>query len=328
MAIKEGKPLDSYLGQIIEGVPFGEDDLAPLQEYVGYVEKLAAPPEALVFTEPKLSADAVWQGLYGHADAVVLNPPDLHVIDLKYGEGVFVDHINNPQLLIYGLGALLNYDPQATIERVHMTIVQPRFTGAEPVRSLVWPISRLWRWVYRELMPALRATEDPEAKYRPGDWCRFCPARPTCKALAQFSTVTVQDDFTRVPLLSAEDLSVILKRAEVVLGWVEAVREEALARAQRGETIPGYVLGTGRSTREWASEPEQIAKALGLDQNDFYDMKLRSPAQIEKRLPKARHPDLEPFYVNKPGGVKLVRDDGRTPVPSRVAQDFLPSFLS
>ncbi len=42
---------------------------------------------------------------FGTADALIIANNTIEVIDLKYGKGVKVDAQNNPQLMLYGLGA-------------------------------------------------------------------------------------------------------------------------------------------------------------------------------------------------------------------------------
>ncbi|MDY0410619.1 DUF2800 domain-containing protein [Virgibacillus soli] len=50
----------------------------------------------------------------------------VHVIDFKYGQGVLVEVENNPQMMLYALGALNLFDAIYDINSVKMTIYQPR----------------------------------------------------------------------------------------------------------------------------------------------------------------------------------------------------------
>ena len=50
----------------------------------------------------------------------------LHIIDFKYGRGVLVEAENNPQMMLYALGALHVYDSLYDITEVAMTVYQPR----------------------------------------------------------------------------------------------------------------------------------------------------------------------------------------------------------
>ena len=53
----------------------------------------------------------------------------IEVIDFKGGRGVRVDANRNSQLMLYALGALLEFDPLYDIHHVRMTIVQPRLNN-------------------------------------------------------------------------------------------------------------------------------------------------------------------------------------------------------
>ena len=59
-------------------------------------------------------------------DLVIVADGALTVIDLKYGKGVAVDVERNPQMMLYGLGALELFDAIYDIDTVRMTIYQPR----------------------------------------------------------------------------------------------------------------------------------------------------------------------------------------------------------
>ena len=54
---------------------------------------------------------------------------DLYVTDYKHGKGVPVSAENNPQLMLYGLGALMEYETVYDIKTVRLAIVQPRAGG-------------------------------------------------------------------------------------------------------------------------------------------------------------------------------------------------------
>lgn len=63
---------------------------------------------------------------FGTADCVMVYGNTVHVFDFKYGKGVQVDAEQNPQMLLYALGAYAAYKMLYPIEQICMTIVQPR----------------------------------------------------------------------------------------------------------------------------------------------------------------------------------------------------------
>lgn len=333
LCIQDDQDPETFVGRVVQGEEFTAEDVEPLRIYTSLLRELTAPADGIAVPEVRLGLDALWPGLYGHADLLVVGDT-LTVADLKWGEGVYVDHLENPQLWIYALGALLEYDKEQKYKGVDVIICQPRYAGAEPVRRTRILASELWRWAVEELLPALRATEEREPRYEAGEHCRFCPARPTCPALREYAMAQAQSQFQPIPLpassLGNADLARVLDRAAIVESWLRAVRDEALERAQRGETIPGYILGTGRTTREWSDPPIAAATLMdtyGWDEAEIFETTLRSPAQVEKRLPKSERGVIAGLVTTKPGGVKLVKDDGRQPVPSRVEEDFTLTFL-
>lgn len=333
LCIQDDQDPETFVGRVVQGEEFTAEDVEPLRIYTSLLRELTAPADGIAVPEVRLSLDALWPGLYGHADLLVVGQ-ELTIADLKWGEGVYVDHVDNPQLRIYALGALLEYDQKHQFDRVNVVICQPRYAGAQPVRRIVISTAELWRWAVEDLLPALRATEAREPRYEAGEHCRFCPARPTCPALREYAMAQAQSQFQPIPLpastLGNADLARVLDRAVTVESWIRAVRDEALERAQRGETIPGYILGTGRTTREWTDPPVAAATLMdtyGWDEAEIFETTLRSPAQVEKRLPKSERNVIAGLVTTKPGGVKLVKDDGRQPVPSRVEEDFTLTFL-
>lgn len=54
----------------------------------------------------------MWNGIksmisgFGTGDCIIISDKTLHIIDFKYGQGVEVSVVNNPQMKVYGLGAL------------------------------------------------------------------------------------------------------------------------------------------------------------------------------------------------------------------------------
>ena len=309
------------------------DDVHDAEHLQVYLDHVRAITDDGVTAQPERMLDlaALWPDFHGTADCVIVDSftKRAHVIDLKWGEGVYVVAAGNVQLMIYALGVLLAH-PE--IETLCLTIVQPRYGDPASPKTRTWavPAAQLWQWAVTDLVPALRLASRPGAPLKPGEHCRFCPAKATCPALRMLALDKAERDFAAPPDLSNADLATILDKAALLDAWVQAVRDEAHARAQRGEDIPGYVLTPGRTTREW-TDPENTPASLreiGLADDVIYETKLRSVAQVEKRLPKAERPTLAAFYDSKPGGLKLVRDDGRTPVKSRVQQDFEPAFLA
>lgn len=172
-------------GGAIEDVP--ADMRAGVGLYVDTVRALVAESGGWLQAERRISLEALRppEDMFGTTDAsIVQSPTRLHIVDFKYGRYV-VEVENNPQLLYYLLGALLELPAaaRARIRELRITIVQPRAAHPDgPVRSVEvsWPLLVLFAG---RLMAGAYRTQMPDAPLRPGDWCRFCRAREICPAL-------------------------------------------------------------------------------------------------------------------------------------------------
>ena len=77
----------------------------------------------------------------GTSDVVIVKGGELIVMDLKFGMGVKVDAADNPQLQLYALGALNEFDMLGDFHTVTMVIHQPRLNYVSewsiPVQALL-----------------------------------------------------------------------------------------------------------------------------------------------------------------------------------------------
>ena len=91
-----------------------------------YREAVSRTKDAELFIEKKLDFSDFIPDSFGTADAVIISDGLMEVIDFKYGKGVEVSAVGNTQMMIYALGALAAFSWEYKIERVRMTIIQPR----------------------------------------------------------------------------------------------------------------------------------------------------------------------------------------------------------
>ncbi len=160
------------------------------------------------------------EGCYGTADALILGRREVHVIDLKYGTGVAVTAEGNPQLGIYGCGAL-ELAPGA--EEVHLAIYQPRRNN---ISGSHVSAAALRRWLDEEVRPAARRAIGGTGWQQPGTWCRFCRAAGSCLALTLMSLDAAGLDKAS-SLLPPRAVKAALDVLPVVEMWARAVRRNA-----------------------------------------------------------------------------------------------------
>jgi hypothetical protein len=126
--------------------------------------------------------------MYGTNDFSCLNlDGTLHVVDYKHGAGVRVECEDNPQLLYYGLGAGAAWNWRG-VERVALTVVQPRYKAVNGPSATWWTDPARLVEFARECQVGIARCEAPNPPRVAGDHCRFCLAKPTCPAYAEFAS--------------------------------------------------------------------------------------------------------------------------------------------
>lgn len=89
-------------------------------------------PDATIRVEQKLDFSKYVPEGFGTGDCVIVSDHLLHIIDFKYGKGVRVEAHNNPQMKLYAVGALEMLGSLYNVDKVEMTIFQPRMAKLVP----------------------------------------------------------------------------------------------------------------------------------------------------------------------------------------------------
>lgn len=286
-----------------------------------FAEALKITPDAVLFVETRLDLRNLLPDAFGTADAVIIADGLLQIIDLKYGRGVAVSAERNKQMMIYALGALRTYRGVYDVDRVQMYIYQPRLDSCT---SYTMTAAELEQWAAEELQPRAAIAYRGDGELVIGDHCRFCLHRVHCQALARQTLALAVDEFDpeRESPVSIEH---VLRVAETVTGYVNAVKEYALAEALKGKQWEGFKVVEGRSIRKFADEQALIAacKGGGVATDELYDKKLKGVPAIEKLLGKERFAELAAPWVAKPAGSPtLVPVTDKRPEYSVAAAEF------
>lgn len=293
--------------------------------------------------ETRLDMTHIHPDIYGTGDSVVYQEAQqhLHVVDFKYGRGVAVEPDENPQLMLYGAGALRRYHNRP-VKKITLHIVQPRAPHHYgPVRS--WHTDPITLMEFEDdLQKLAAATEAADAPLKAGEWCRFCPAAGVCPALrerakaaaiADFAEAVAEgqvepEDTLRAPQqMSSDAIAKVLKEAELIGNWLKAVQAYAHAEAMAGRMPTGFKLVAKRATRRW-KDPEAALTTL-VCEHDFAERdvcsepELLSPAQLEKVLGKKRFATLGDLVTKQSSGTNLVPEsDARPSAKADGVRDF------
>lgn len=266
-------------------------------------------------------------GGFGTGDCCIVSDDTIEVIDLKYGKGVPVSAEWNPQLMIYALGLWLKHSMLYDFKRVRCTIVQPRLNN---ISSFELTIEELLNWAENELRPKAQLAYNGEGELSPGGWCRFCSVKNRCRALSEQQLEVAKHEFADPELLTDEEIADILQRAPRLVEWVDAIVAYAQAKAvDEGVQWPGFKLVEGISRRKWADEDKAadaiLAQFPQLQEDDLFDMKLKSISVIEKMVGKKVFTEKLSSVVVKPQGKPTLvpLDDKRPAIGIEQAQiDF------
>ena len=289
-----------------------------------YLDAKYRDPDAVLLVEQRLKLDEYIPEGFGSSDAVIIYGKTLCVYDLKYGKGVKVSAEKNPQMMCYGLGALLGPAELYDIEEVSLTIIQPRLQWWSN-----WEIGaeRLMDWAKGTLKPRAEKAFRGEGDYVPGDHCRFCAVASRCKALALHCSRLPVDK--EAGLMDNDELAEVLRAVAPVKSWIANLEAYALEQALSGKDVPGFKVVEGRSVRA-ISDPAAAMKALegaGFDEASYLKPKeLKTISDLERLLKKKGFQELLGPYVIKPQGKPaLVPDDDPRPAigsASGAAEDF------
>lgn len=285
-----------------------DEMLHTAETYVEHLTELAMEfaNEPYIAFEVKVDISDYVPEAFGRCDCVMFGGDTLIITDYKHGKGVPVSPDENPQLMLYALGALKLYKPLfgVALKKVAVYIDQPRIGAYD---GWTCTVDELLAWG-ESVKPKAQMAFMGFGEYHAGDWCRFCRANGICKAQAE-QQIGAFDDFSAAvgnptALLSPFEMGEVLKRGETLVSWYETVREKALESLLNGEKIPGYKVVEGRSTRCWTDQDKALDKLQesGVDRAVIYDSVPKTLAQLEKLLGTARFKELVGEFVTKPQG--------------------------
>ncbi len=256
-------------------------------------------PDTQVFIEQRLDFSCYVPEGFGTGDALVVSRGRIHIIDLKYGQGLLVDSEENPQMMLYALAALNQYEEQYQIKKVKLTIFQPR---RDNVSTWETTVAKLKKWATKDLVPKAQRAFRGEGEYCPGEWCIFCKAAVKCRARAEDKLRLAQSEFKMPPLLTDAEIESVLAKLPDIKKWADEIQEYALAKALAGKEWTGFKLVEGRSVRKFTDERAVVKAANEAGYHDIYKQSLISITEMEKLMGKAEFSKVLGALVTKPQG--------------------------
>ena len=311
--------------------------------------------EPLVLVEERVDYSHIAPSGFGTADMLIIGHDAegrgiLHICDYKNGKGVFVDAHHNSQMMLYAIGALHAYGYIYPVEIVRMSIIQPRLDNISTYECIR---EELEAWG-ESIKPTAKMAYEGKGEQKAGDWCRFCRAKPVCRACKEEALALCREEFmdldagafaedpraapsdveesdTTAPytpdlsaptfkqpgLVSLDELTEILPTLNRISSWIESVFAFISSEAiNHGVPIKGYKIVEGRSKRVFTNTKAVVEAATQNGYTDLYKQQLISLTEFEKMMGKKKFAELLGEYVAKPPGkLALVPEsDPRPPV--------------
>ena len=289
--------------------PVSQYDCDEMDDYTdGYVqfvmEQLAQAkltcPDPQVLIEQRLDFSCYVPDGFGTGDCLIIASPRLHVIDFKYGLGVLVDAYQNPQMMLYALGALRIFDCLYDITEVSMSIYQPR---RENVSTWTISVDELMDWAENTLRPKADLAYKGEGEYSPGSWCQFCKAAVKCRARAEAKLDLARFEFAQPPLLSDAEIEEILGKLDDLTKWANEIMAYAQnAAINHGKEWAGYKLVESRTNRKYTDEEAVARAAASAGYRDIYKKTLIPITEMEKLMGKQTFKEILGGLIAKPIG--------------------------
>ena len=141
---EDGKPFDLLSDWAQQSMPTEMFNAA--NRYTSFIHELwvGFPRRPSVFIEQEVDVSEWVPGGFGTCDCLLIGGGLLHIVDFKYGQGVPVSPVHNPQLMYYALGAYALFRDIDDIDTVCMSIVQPRIQTEPETWQL--PLADLLSW--------------------------------------------------------------------------------------------------------------------------------------------------------------------------------------
>ena len=279
--------------------------------------------DPLILIEQKLDFSCFVPDGFGTGDCIIIADKTLHIIDLKYGQGILVEAEGNPQMMLYALGALRLFDSLYDIETVSMTIYQPR---RENVSTWSIPVDALMEWTENTLKPKAELAFKGEGEFQPGSWCTFCKAAVKCRARAEAKLQLAQYEFAMPPLLTDEEIEDILARLDDLTKWANEIQAYAQnAAINHGKNWRGFKLVESRTNRKYTDEEAVAQAAKDAGYHDIYKHSLITITEMERLMGKKTFAEVLGALVVKPQGKPTLvpASDKRPAITSSGAkQDF------
>jgi len=327
----------SYDGHVLKkGHTVNRELAADVQTVVDNVRERIAAYTLRGFTVVvELEQDLPIEHITGESEAtgrgdvlLIVSRPDrtafVDVIDAKFGYQEVIAE-DNPQLLMYGSGALEKFGLTEDFDEVNLVIDQP-LRGA-PSEWSTTPAA-INEWVKQNGPKAAKAIMIhrmrneralKEEDFAPSEKaCQWCKAFAVCPAARAKVEETIEATFDVGGKLADVQAIPVEELGPKFENWIKAVRARIELEVFAGNAVPGVKVVAGkRGNRAWASdeEAESLMKKFKMKVDQMYSFKLLGPKPILEALKDQprRLKQIEALIVQPAGKPHVVHESDKRP---------------
>lgn len=242
-----------------------------------------------LYLEKRVTCDSIHPDLWGTSDVVIIaeNYKVVHIVDFKFGR-LPVHAEDNPQLMIYGYGAVSSVENNSLwdrVETVRGTIIQPRDYDRDDMEIRA---RKLHRWGQKVVKPKALAVMNKEGEMQPSlATCRYCDHRVTDRKHREMYIEIMGGWETmgaRPNTLDKKQIQKIAENAPALKQWLDDVVNYATAQALSGVPYEKLKLVKGRNYRRFNNEKavRRKLKRLGYEPKEYLKPKpLQTLTEIE-----------------------------------------------
>lgn len=285
------------------------------EEYLDFVKcaALAFDNQPHVVIERKIDFSSHVPGGFGTADCILISGETIHIIDFKSGHnGVTAE--NNPQLMLYGLGAYNAYRMLYPVKRVLLSIVQPSVPDStNSWECTIEDILNFAEYAKGQANLAMKGDGD----FNPSEkTCIYCPVGGSCRARADRNVELAFKTDTKPALLSNDEIGVYMRQGKDIEKWMEAIKKHALSECLAGRAVKGWKAVEGKMSRTWGDMDAafDMLKQNGIEECQLWKRVPLTAPQIESVIDdKTLFAKIIPMITVKTGKPALVEESNKKP---------------
>jgi len=272
-----------YLGITYKGITLTQDLIdAKLTPALAALDEIDPDGRMEYAVESRVGFGDYLPDVFGSTDLLGRLGNRAIVLDWKFGDGVAVDVVENPQLMFYAAAAMRTPETKWVFdgaEEVELIIVQP-----PSVKRWVTTVERI-KWFEADLKAAVTRALKPDAPLKGGDHCKWCAARPICPVMTGAVDRLLA---TKLDAIPADQIAHYLDQVPLVEDFITGLRALAEQMLTEGKPVGDWKLVSKRATRQWADEDKAVAFLSSAGVEAWAEPKAITPAVAEKALKKAK----------------------------------------